>query len=956
MLLMSIVFVADLLKIRGDPQSAEREVRKTISESLAIQLTLMASHGDIGGLKQSLLQFIDRHDGMRAAALVDSEGAYIAEHGDQQELAKVTQHSDASYVSVPIFNKEERWGEVRVVFEPSSARFLEFRYYTFVLVGSFIICFLFLRRVLVQLDPGRVVPSRVNSAFNMFSDSVIILDYQLQILIVNKAAEKVVGKSSEQLLGKRLDDWPWVKDEQWQSPWAAAMKAGINLSDLPVHLKTENGSRILMASCSVVGDEEENNRGVLVTLNDMTAIEAKNRELAHTLKQLRKSEHAILEKNIELENLATRDSLTGLYNRRAFLERFEQNYAEAKANGTPLCCIMSDIDHFKRVNDTFGHGVGDEIICAVANTLAANTDDFDTVGRYGGEEFVLILPNKTVDDAKKIAESIRQKVADLVGSFSVNVGNFSSSFGVALLTSDVSDVMDLIDRADQALYFAKQSGRNRVIVYSENVVRISESAEQSGEITAEGSAVLSRVVELEAIAVERARDLDVLKTHDELTGIPNRTLFFQRIDTEIIRAERAGTRVGLVSLELSEFDKIVSTFGHVATDELVVAFVARLSKALRSTDQATLVVDDQCMSRITSNEYGVLLSDLSSADRAMPVLARLRRVLADAFVVDDQKIFIGVTMGISLYPQSGSTAVELLESASLARVEARNQSGKFTYLFASDSLDRQSREYIELETELHDAVASNAFNIVYQPKLSLADRQIHGLEALLRWQHPEKGFISPDRFIQIAESCGLIFDISSFVFNRALSQLRQWYDQGWTNLKLSINISALQLRQDDLALEVLAALKKAQLPASCIELEITETSMIESPDSAFKVLSELRQAGVSISMDDFGTGYTSLALLAELPLDCVKIDRSFILDITKEERNKAIVESIITMSHALHLSVVGEGIEQQDQHDLLQNLGCDEIQGYLISRPLDPEEVPAILSHYNTPSIKRKVA
>ena len=956
MLLMSVVFVANVLQLRGDTESAEIEVRSTIAESLAIQLTLIATHGDDEGLKQSLLTYVKRHDRLSAASLMDANGKQIAHYGNERELAKVTGESTSTHVSVPIFNKNDRWGEVKAVFAPSNARWYEFRYYLFVLIGSFIISFLFLRRVLVQLDPSKVVPTRVSSAFNMFSDSVIILNNKLQILAVNEAAEKAIGKTSDQLLGKLLGEWPWQRDEDWKAPWKEALETGVNLSDIPLTLEVDGQTRKLIASCSVVGEEDKNSRGVLVTLNDMTAIEMKNVELASTLEQLKQSEQAILEQNIKLETLATRDSLTGLLNRRAFLEKFEIDYIDAIENDTPLCALMTDIDFFKKVNDTYGHGVGDDVIRAVSTTLQETIDDTDTVGRYGGEEFVVTFPGKTIEEAKNVSEKIRLRIMALRDTISVDIESITSSFGIARLTPDTVDIMDLLEKADQALYYAKQSGRNKVIVFSDNIQRINEVAETPTEMASEGSAVLSRVVELEEKADEQERHLDTLKSHDRLTGIPNRNLFMQRVETELVRAERADTRLGVLSIELSEFDTVVSTFGHNAADELIVAFVAKLQTVFRSTDLTAVVNDDEMMSRLTSNEYGVLLTDLDAGNEALPVLARLRRVMSEAFMVDGQKIFLGVTVGIALHQRSGDTPKALLESASAARVAAREQSGKFTYVFASNALDLQSREYIELETALHEAVATDAFEVVYQPKLCLKSHKIRGMEALLRWNHPEKGYVPPDHFIRIAESCGLIHDISAFVFKHALAQLHIWRDAGWNDLKMSINISALQLRQKNIALEIMAALRKADVPANSLELEITETSIIESPESAIIVLNELRSAGITISMDDFGTGYTSLALLTDLPLDCVKIDRSFISQITETKRNRSIVESIINMSQSLDLWVVGEGIETQEQLAILDHLGCDEIQGYYISKPISADKIPDFLERYDNPDRKTKTA
>ena len=956
MILMSVVFVANVLQLRGDTNSAETEVRSTIAESLAIQLSLLATYGDDESIKQSLLTYVDRHDILTAASLVDANGKQIAHHGDKRELEKVTAKSTSTHVSVPIFNKNDRWGEVKAVFAPSKARWYEFRYYLFVLIGSFIISYIFLRRVLVQLDPGKVVPTRVSSAFNMFSDSVIILNNKLQILTVNKAAEKAVNKTSDQLIGKNLNDWPWQRGEDWHAPWEEAFKSGVNVSDIPLTLALEDQTRKLVASCTVVGEEDKNSRGVLVTLNDMTAIEMKNHELASMLEQLKISEQAISEKNIELETLATRDSLTGLYNRRAFLERLEKDYVSAIKNDTPLCALMSDIDFFKRVNDTYGHGVGDEVICAVSKAMQENIDDTDTVGRYGGEEFVVTFPGKSIEEAKATSEKIRLRIMELKDTISVDIKSVTSSFGIALLMPETKDIMDLLEKADQALYYAKKSGRNRVIVYSDNIQKVNDVAETPTELVSEGSAVLSRVVELEEKTDEQERHLDTLKSHDRLTGIPSRNLFMLRVETELDRAKRTETNIGVLSIELRDFDTIIPTFGHNAVDEIIVAFVSKLKTVIRSTDLTAVVNDNEFMSRLTSNEYGVLLTDLDTSDEVLPVLSRLRRVMSEAFTVDGKKIYLGVTVGISLLQNSEDSPKTLLESASAARVAAREQSGKFSYVFASNAFDLQSREYIELETALHEAVATDAFEVVYQPKLSLKSHRIEGLEALIRWNHPEKDYISPDHFIPIAESCGLIHDISALVFKNALNQLRVWREAGRNDLILSINISALQLRDANLVLDILAALRKANVPANALELEITETSIIESPESAIILLNELRSSGVTISMDDFGTGYTSLALVTDLPLDSVKIDRSFISQISKTKRNQSVVESIINMSQSLDLKVVGEGIETQEQLAILDHLGCDEIQGYYISKPIGADKVLEFLQQYDEAENKKKAA
>ncbi len=946
MLLMSVVLVADLLKLRGG-QSSDQELRTAVAETLAIQISLLAAENDIRGVDLSLRQFVKRHSILNAASVVDQSGVTLAAFGDMAQLEQVTSQSTLTHINVPVYDGADKWGDIKVVFEPAQSLVSELKYFAFLLVGSFIACLLYLRRILVQLDPGRVVPKRVDSAFNMFTECVVILNSELRILVVNDAVESMLGKTSEQLLGKSLDDWGWEIDQSddWRSPWSNSLATGSNVADVKLTLDVNGEKRTLIANCSVVGGDAA--QGVLVTLNDMTAIETKNEELAETLTALKQTEQQIITKNKELEFLATRDALSGLYNRRAFLDNINRAFAVSTEQGSPLFCLMVDIDHFKRINDTFGHAVGDQIIKSVAEVLVEFTDETDLVARYGGEEFIIMMSDKSMDESEMLANTLREQIIGIVDTIETNIEYLSASFGLAKLTPDVENVADLIDRADQALYYAKKSGRNRVICFSENIKALQENLQNKDSDSATESAALQRVVELEAKITESSRDLSLLRTYDSLTGFVNRSLFYDRIDHEIERAKRLDNTIAVVAAEIQDFDKIVSTFGHTVVDQLVVDFVNRLKEAVRTTDIATSVTDGESLSRITSNEYGLLLSELRDTDSVLPVLARLKRLLAKPFTIDGQKVYVGACLGIAMYPQNGGNSKKLLEAATAARVLATEVPGKFAHVFANESIDKSSREYIEIESDLHDALKNDEFSVLYQPKLDVKTNSIHSVEALLRWHHPEKGQIPNDKFIAIAESNGFIEDISDIVVQKSLQQLRQWRNEGWTDLRLSINISAMQLRRKELALSILAALKKAQIPTHVIELEITETSIIESTDDACKILNDLRDAGVRIAMDDFGVGHTSMALLADLPLDGVKIDQSFVKDIVTNKRNKTLVEFVIGLAHSLDLKVVAEGVESQGELELLSQLGCDEIQGYLISRAIDGEALSALLRQYN---------
>ncbi len=957
MLTMSVLFAADFFELRGDKAQVLREARKTIAEALAVQLSALASASDGAGIRYSVSSFVSRNQDVAAAALIDANNVEIAAYGATADLTPGRQRSSFQHITVPIFDGKEPWGEVQVVFVPRAKLAVEVRYFLFVLAGCFLLYLLFIRKALAQLDPSQAVPGRVHSAFDMLSEGVVILDDQLRILLVNESLASSMDKRAADMIGQQIDELPWEQSGEWQAPWATTLHTGLNIANQPVRLRLGDAEvNTYMVSCAAVGNEEDGMSGVLVTLDDMTAIEHKNRELAVTLRQLRKSQEAISRKNKELEALATQDPLTGLANRRALMENFERQFAKAARESRELSCVMVDIDHFKHINDTLGHAAGDEVICAVANTLFQTYREYDFVGRYGGEEFVVVLPDNGMQNALSIAERLRSAIAALADDPLVPASKLSASFGVATLDNRVENYMALLEHADQALYAAKQGGRNRVMAYDPKIVKLKppeEEAEAAADITSQAPGA-ARVAELEAIVDERTRDLEMLRDFDALTGMPRRALFLQRIETEVQRAQRFQTKIGVLSMDLKELGRIVSSLGHSKSEALVVDVVARLQECLRTTDAVSEIAQKQSLSRIESNEFGVLLTDLNDVSNVMPVVTRLRRALSKPFLIGGQKVYVGVSIGVAMFPQSGEEPETLLKNANVARTKAATKPEKISHSFASTSMDDASRAYVQLEADLFDAVEQGAFDVHFQPIYDVVERRVSSMEALLRWRHEDRGYIPPDTFIGIAEGNGLIHKISEFVLARSLDQLAEWHGLGWTDLRVSVNISPMQIRKPTLAAELIKAVQKVGLPTEALEVELTETAVMESPQRARVVLTQLREAGIGVAMDDFGTGYSSLALLADLPLDSVKIDRSFIAAIDDSQRSRSIVESIINMAHALRLKVIGEGIETNDQLAALTTLGCEEIQGYLIARPMPSDQATEFLTSQGARQQPRK--
>ncbi|MFK7892239.1 MAG: EAL domain-containing protein [Granulosicoccus sp.] len=951
MLSLCTLFLADLIGLRSSTGEFSTEKRKVQVEALAVQLSTLADKVEIENIQGVIARFVLENADVHAAALIRENGVVLAELGDTAWIEDDSAMSFSTRVRVPIFFDRQPWGEVHVVFAPPVSIWRELLYFSFFAIFSLFIFTAFLNRALVQLDPKRAVPGRVDSAMNLFSAGVIVLDARLRIVMANRSAATMAGCDTNELTGRSLDDWPWRIEEGWKAPWDTTLHSGLDVSDVSLTLMHDiDEDRSLLVSCAFVGEGGEGRKGVLVTMDDMTTVERQNRELTQMVGKLRQSQEVISEQNRELTLLATTDPLTGIANRRTLMEALERNLQQARAQGTSLSCIMSDIDHFKQVNDNYGHATGDDVIQAVAEVLQELCRDNEIVGRYGGEEFVVVLPGRCATEAAEFAERARIGVIALVNGKKLPMPELSSSFGVSDLTCGAEDGGALVHAADLGLYRAKESGRNRVCIHDPGAETAPETDETADETleprtpkTSDSDRTQARVIELEKLLAQRDHELSVKNEFDSLTGMPLRRIFLQRTDAELSRGVRDRTLVGVISFALRDMDRLVSTFGYVLCDELVINVVERLQNGLRSTDVVSMLSTEHMLSRITSNEYGVLLSSLSDTTSAMIVVTRLKRLLLEPFFIGEEKVYVGATIGIAMSSQDSKSAASLFAEAGEARESASLRQDKVSHVFASNRLHAASDDYIRLESDLHEALENNTIETWFQPKFDLAKRQITGIEALLRWRHETRGFVSPQLFVSVAEANGLIDKLSQLVLKTTLRQIVAWRSLGFYDLRVSVNISPMQLRAETLVQETLDTLKQIGVDGRQLEIELTETTVLDNPEPARLALARLREAGVGISIDDFGTGYTSLSLLADLPLDVVKIDRSFISAVESSARTRAVVGSVIGMAHALNLRVVGEGVETESQLEIISQLGCDEVQGYLISRPLPADKMTEFL-------------
>ena len=425
--------------------------------------------------------------------------------------------------------------------------------------------------------------------------------------------------------------------------------------------------------------------------------------------------------------------------------------------------------------------------------------------------------------------------------------------------------------------------------------------------------------------------------HDSLTGLPNRTFFNEHLSLAVAQARRSQEVLAVVFLDLDRFKTINDTLGHAVGDQLLAQAPQRLMKALREQDLLT---------RWGGDEFTLILPSLSSANDAAKVAQRLAEALRPVFVLDGHELHITCSIGIALFPQDGDDMTTLLQNADAALYRAKEQ-GRNRYQFYTATINSEASQRLILENSLHHALERQEFVVYYQPQINVDTGQVVQIEALLRWRHPELGLVAPQMFIPMAEEIGLIVPMGEWVLQQVCAQQVRWRQTGYPCFRIAVNLSARQLQYPGLVNQVRTILDQTGLPASSLELEITETTAMRDVEATVNTLNELRRVGVRISMDDFGTGYSSLSYLKKFPINGLKIDRAFVSEILTNAQDRAMVKAIITMTQGLNLNVVAEGVETAGQLHCLRPLGCSEMQGYLFSQPLAPEDMTAYLNRYS---------
>ncbi len=990
LLTVSLLLVGDMLGITPDERRAELDARKSIAEALAVQVSTDISENRVAAVVQTVEALQKRNDNVLSVGLRQSDGRLVAAAGDHTVHwdPAVEERSTASHVKVPIYGESGPWGVVEVSFVPLDSIWSSmFRggsiasVILFVALVGFGAYWLFLKRALSELDPSSVVPDRVRAALDVLAEGLVILDQSGRIVLANLAFERKLGTQRDLLVGSSLGALDWQKQEgsgrtAKPMPWQILIDVGEAPPTSQMELRTATNERLSFAvNCSPVKGPNGAIRGAVVTFDDLTELEHKNGELERTLGKLEQSQREITRQNRELQVLATRDPLTGVLNRRSLFEGMKTLLAEAAESDEPLSVIMVDIDHFKSINDRFGHATGDKVIKMLAGILTQSVRAEDLVGRYGGEEFCVALPGHDEAQAAEIAEHMRLVLNDGKNARYTSALRISASFGVSTDWLGKMTSGALVDLADKALYEAKESGRNRVVCWSQiasdesatvhgnnadtatpsatetATVDVDVETEADGTTVSETVRLRARVAELEALTNQQMAEGIAV---DENTGLPNRLVLLDRIRQSMQRSQRDGSRLVLLSLDIDAIKLVRNTQGSGSADKLMRMVGSRLRTTVRSVD--TVAVQDGAelevsVSSMGHGEFAVLLSDLADIESTTWIVQRIFAALDETAEIDGSEILLDASIGVSVFPNDGDDPDVLLTNSAAALREAISTEGRNVCLFYSKFMNQQSQEQLRMRTQLRHAIDRGELFLEYQAGVDMHDERITSFEALLRWRHPEWGLVRPDRFIPIAEHASLIDQLGDWVFATAMRQLKAWQDAGSDKLSMSVNFSAVQFRNLDLVDRVVSTLGEIGVDPSSVIVEITESTLIQNLETAVAIVEGLSKAGMRIALDDFGTGYSSLSYLNRFPIDIIKIDRSFLQDFPSKANDTEIVSAIIAIAHSLGMRVVAEGVETDRQLKVLQNLQCDEIQGYLFSKPISREQAAELL--LNPTSIRR---
>ena len=469
-------------------------------------------------------------------------------------------------------------------------------------------------------------------------------------------------------------------------------------------------------------------------------------------------------------------------------------------------------------------------------------------------------------------------------------------------------------------------------------VNISAVPSSTTNNTSHYVAVFTEITELK-LSEER---LNYLAHHDPLTGLPNRLLFHDRLEQAVLQAQRNKHMIAVMFLDLDRFKAINDTLGHRIGDELLVAVAERLKHCARETDT---------IARLGGDEFAVIVTQIAQEEDVGLVAQKIIQTLSAVYSVAGYEVFITASIGINLYPGVDNDRGKILENADVAMYHAK-QYGRNNYQFYSTDMNAVAFERLMLETNLRRALEREEFTLYYQPQIDMQSGSVNGVEALIRWQHPDLGLVSPVEFIPLLEETGLIVPVGEWVIRTACQQTRDWLDAGFPPLTMAVNLSARQFRQANLVEMIEQSLHEFNIPPELLELELTESIMMDNIEETVETLKKLKLLGLKIAIDDFGTGVSSLGYLKHFPVDTLKLSYDFVLNLPMDSADASIASAVINLARNMQLSSVAEGVENQGQMDFLRSQDCERIQGFLFSRPIPPDQMTALLMNWQATAVK----
>jgi diguanylate cyclase (GGDEF)-like protein len=545
-----------------------------------------------------------------------------------------------------------------------------------------------------------------------------------------------------------------------------------------------------------------------------------------------------------------------------------------------------------------------------------------------------------IEDNEGDARLLKELLNDArPGKYSISSA-YTTQEGLALLETDKFDIVitDVnlpdngglniitnIQEIDQNIPIVVLSGEES----EELALKVVQMGAQDYLVKGQGEGhLICRVIDY---SIERKKDLQnlsMLANYDSLTGLANRLLFRERLDRALIRADRNKSLVALMIIDLDRFKNINDTLGHDAGDQLLVKVANRLENCTREGDT---------VSRLGGDEFTIIMEDVHSFEDTINIADKVLGLMKKPFDVYSNEIFISPSIGITMYPIDDTNAGHLLVNADTAMYQAKN-SGRNCYRFYTADMNSHLIVQMNMESKLRRAIERQEFVLHYQPKFSIHNEELIGAEALIRWHDPDEGMISPALFIPLAEETGLIAPITDWVVKEACQQNSQWQLEGYSPIRMAINLSPKQFNHENIANRIFNQIICSDLAPKYVELEITEGALVEDVERSIEILNALKERGVHVSIDDFGTGYSSLSYLKKFPLDTLKIDQSFVRDLMQDPDDTAIVSAIIAMAKSLKFNVIAEGVETQEQLNYLAAKGCNEVQGFYLGRPVPAED------------------